>query len=46
MGADVATLPYSVIAQLANHPLTDAGIKKFLADWEKVPKAAKPPAAR
>ncbi|OJH40131.1 fructose-6-phosphate aldolase [Cystobacter ferrugineus] len=42
MGADVATLPFNVIAQLANHPLTDAGIKKFLADWEKVPKAAKP----
>jgi len=42
MGADVATLPYSVITQLANHPLTDIGIKKFLADWEKVPKAAKP----
>ncbi|MET0402092.1 MAG: fructose-6-phosphate aldolase [Cystobacter sp.] len=42
MGADVATLPFSVIAQLANHPLTDAGIKKFLSDWEKVPKAAKP----
>ncbi len=46
MGADVATLPYNVITQLANHPLTDAGIKKFLADWEKVPKAAKPPAAK
>jgi len=42
MGADVATLPYSVITQLANHPLTDAGIKKFLSDWEKVPKATKP----
>ncbi|WP_257448810.1 fructose-6-phosphate aldolase [Archangium lipolyticum] len=42
MGADVATLPYSVIAQLAQHPLTDIGIKKFLADWEKVPKSAKP----
>jgi transaldolase len=42
MGAHVATLPFNVIAQLANHPLTDAGIKKFLADWEKVPKAAKP----
>ncbi|HYI03162.1 transaldolase family protein, partial [Hyalangium sp.] len=38
MGADVATLPYSVITQLAQHPLTDIGIKKFLADWEKVPK--------
>jgi len=42
MGAHVATLPFSVISQLANHPLTDAGIKKFLADWEKVPKSAKP----
>ncbi|AKQ64062.1 Transaldolase [Myxococcus hansupus] len=41
LGADVATLPYNVITQLANHPLTDSGIKKFLADWEKVPKAAK-----
>jgi transaldolase len=39
MGADVATIPYSVLAQLAQHPLTDAGIKKFLADWEKVPQA-------
>ena len=38
LGAHVATIPYNVIAQLATHPLTDAGIKKFLADWEKVPK--------
>jgi len=38
IGADVATIPYSVIVQLAKHPLTDAGIKKFLEDWEKVPK--------
>jgi len=38
MGADVATLPFSVIQQLAQHPLTDLGMKKFLADWEKVPK--------
>jgi transaldolase len=38
LGADVATLPYSVIEQLARHPLTDAGLKKVLADWEKVPK--------
>ncbi len=37
MGADVATIPFSVMKQLANHPLTDAGLKKFLADWEKVP---------
>jgi transaldolase len=39
MGADVATIPFNVIAQLANHPLTEAGLKKFLADWEKVPKS-------
>ncbi|HZH04145.1 MAG TPA: fructose-6-phosphate aldolase [Myxococcaceae bacterium] len=38
LGADVATLPLSVIQQLAQHPLTDLGIKKFLSDWEKVPK--------
>jgi transaldolase len=39
LGADVATIPFSVIDQLAKHPLTDAGLKKFLSDWEKVPKA-------
>jgi transaldolase len=36
MGADVATIPFKVIAQLAKHPLTDIGIEKFLADWKKV----------
>lgn len=40
MGADVATIPFSVLEQLAKHPLTDIGLKKFLADWEKVPKAS------
>ena len=38
LGAHVATIPYAVVEQLAKHPLTDAGLKKFLADWEKVPK--------
>src|SRR3989344_533033 len=38
IGADIATIPYSVFVQLFNHELTDAGIKKFLEDWEKVPK--------
>ena len=38
LGADIATIPYSVMIQLAKHPLTDAGIQKFLADWENVPK--------
>jgi transaldolase len=41
LGADVATIPYGVIEQLARHPLTDSGLKKFLADWEKVPKSSK-----
>ncbi|HEY0838601.1 MAG TPA: fructose-6-phosphate aldolase [Vulgatibacter sp.] len=41
LGADVATCPLSVIEQLAKHPLTDIGLAKFLADWEKVPKAAR-----
>jgi transaldolase len=38
IGADVATIPFSVMMQLSKHPLTDAGIRKFLEDWEKVPK--------
>ena len=36
MGADVATMPFAVLQQLAKHPLTDVGLKKFLADWEKM----------
>lgn len=35
-GADIATIPYKVLMQMADHPLTDAGIQKFLADWDKV----------
>lgn len=38
MGADIATIPFKVIEQLAKHPLTDIGINNFLADWKKVPK--------
>ncbi|MFO7570640.1 MAG: fructose-6-phosphate aldolase [Smithellaceae bacterium] len=38
MGADIATIPFKVIAQLAQHPLTDKGISLFLEDWKKVPK--------
>ena len=37
-GADICTMPLSVIKSLANHPLTDKGIQQFLKDWEKVPK--------
>ncbi|MBD3381833.1 MAG: fructose-6-phosphate aldolase [candidate division Zixibacteria bacterium] len=36
MGADVSTIPFKVISQLVKHPLTDIGLQKFLADWEKV----------
>lgn len=38
MGADIATIPYKVIDQLARHPLTDIGLEKFLQDWKKVEK--------
>ena len=38
MGADIATIPFKIIEQLARHPLTDKGIEMFLADWKKVPK--------
>ena len=33
-GADIATVPYKVLLTLLNHPLTDAGIKRFLEDWK------------
>lgn len=35
-GADIATIPYDVIAKLLNHPLTDIGLKRFLDDWAKL----------
>lgn len=35
MGADICTIPYSVMLQLAKHPLTDIGLEKFLTDWQK-----------
>ncbi len=38
MGADIATIPFNVLAKLAAHPLTDKGLKAFLADWEKAQK--------
>ena len=37
-GSDIATVPYKVIEQMLNHPLTASGIEKFLKDWETVPK--------
>ena len=35
LGADIATIPFKVIDQLFNHPLTDKGQAQFLADWAK-----------
>lgn len=35
-GADIGTMPYKVFDQLLNHPLTDIGLEKFLADWKKL----------
>src|SRR5436309_4107550 len=40
-GADVATMPYDVFAELVKHPLTDAGLEKFLADWNKLERQLK-----
>ena len=37
LGAHVATCPLKVLLQLTKHPLTDIGLQRFLADWEKVP---------
>lgn len=38
IGSDVITAPFGVLKQLAHHPLTDLGLTKFLADWEKAKK--------
>ncbi len=36
IGADVCTIPFKVMMQLAQHPLTDIGVERFLADWRKL----------
>ncbi|WP_227762603.1 fructose-6-phosphate aldolase [Zhaonella formicivorans] len=38
LGADIATVPFKVLKQMAQHPLTDQGIERFLADWAKLEK--------
>lgn len=38
LGADICTIPFSVMLQLAKHPLTDAGLKKFVEDGKKIPR--------
>ena len=37
-GAHIATVPYNILMQMINHPLTKSGIERFLKDWESVPK--------
>lgn len=37
IGADIATMPYSVLQTLIKHPLTDAGLERFLKDWDQLP---------
>ncbi|MFU8812805.1 MAG: fructose-6-phosphate aldolase [Balneolaceae bacterium] len=41
LGADVATMPLNVIEQLLKHPLTDSGLERFLADWDKLQESLK-----
>ncbi len=41
LGADVATMPFGVIEKLIKHPLTDIGLKNFLADWDKLQESLK-----
>jgi transaldolase len=38
LGADIATVPYTVLKQAFKHPLTDLGVERFLKDWEGVPR--------
>lgn len=40
-GAHISTIPYSVIAQMIKHPLTTAGIERFMADWAELEEALK-----
>ena len=41
IGADIATMPFAVLEALVKHPLTDAGLDRFLKDWEQLPPEAK-----
>lgn len=40
-GAHIATVPYSVLMQMIQHPLTDVGVARFLSDWQTVSKQGK-----
>ena len=41
IGADIATMPFTVLEALVKHPLTEAGLDRFLKDWEQLPPEAK-----
>ncbi len=41
IGADIATMPFTVLEALVKHPLTDSGLDRFLQDWERLPESAK-----
>jgi transaldolase len=41
IGADIATMPFAVLEALIKHPLTEAGLDRFLKDWEQLPPEAK-----
>ena len=46
IGADIATMPFTVLEALVKHPLTDIGLDRFLKDWEQLPSEAKTWAVR
>jgi transaldolase len=41
-GADIATMPFTVLSQIIKHPLTDAGLERFLKDWQTIPPELRP----
>jgi transaldolase len=41
LGADVATMPFDVFTKLVKHPLTDAGLEKFMSDWKQLQRELK-----
>jgi transaldolase len=41
-GADIVTMPFTVLMQIVKHPLTDAGLERFLKDWQTIPPELRP----
>jgi transaldolase len=41
-GADIATMPFTVLTQIVKHPLTDVGLERFLKDWQTIPPELRP----